>query len=111
MLLLQALPAVVGALSELPPWLLCFGEVPCAFLLPVGAGRFDFFEIGMRIPLDGFFLVEALFVAGGILSFLFVVAGVFGCHCSETVGGKSYWEWRRRCFMPYGCGRDPLEHW
>lgn len=84
MLLLQALPAVVGALSELPPWLLCFGEVPCAFFLPVWAGRFDLFEIGMRIPLDGFFLVEALFVAGGILGFLFVVAGVFGCHCSET---------------------------
>ena len=110
MLLLQALPAVVGALSELPPRLLCFGEVPCVFLLPVWAGCFDFSEIGMRVPLDGFFLVEALFVAGGVLGFLFVVAGVFGCHCSETVGGKSCKEWRRRSCMPYECGRDPLEH-
>ena len=29
----------------------------------------------MRVAVDRFFLVEALFVAGG------VVAGVFGCHC------------------------------
>jgi hypothetical protein len=62
MFLPQARPAVIGTLSQLPPWLLGLGEMPFAFRVPVWTTRFDFAEVGVWITLNGLFLIGALFV-------------------------------------------------
>ena len=52
--------------------------MPFGFLRPVGPRGFDFVEVGMWVPLDGLFLVEALLVAGRVLLALLFVAEIGG---------------------------------
>lgn len=87
MLLLQALPAVVCAVPELPVRVPRLGVVELRGFVPVRARRLHGGEVGVRVAVDVGFRVEALFVRFGVVGALFGVAEVGGHGGVEVAEG------------------------
>lgn len=76
MLLFQAIPTIVRAITELPIRLLRLGEVPFMVFTPVGSSRLYFAKVWMRISLNILLAVEALLVGCRIMRFLLRIGEV-----------------------------------
>ena len=80
MVLFEAFTAIVGAVAEFPVRFASLSEMPIVLFCPIRAGALDLLEVRVGVAFDGLFLIETMFVGGGVVLHLLIVAEVFDGH-------------------------------